>query len=82
MNSLGGFKWDIKLSSAGLVYLHFGKDILSQLMKISKGDPTVDLIWAKVYESFVQEIDAIDNGVDQFEGEPRYCPTQTHSHQW
>ncbi len=73
MNSLAGKKWGIKLSSAGLVYLHFGKDILSQLMKINKDDSTVDLIYAKVYENFVQEIDAIDNGVDQFEGEPRYC---------
>ena len=72
MKSLGGMKWDIKLSSAGLVYLHFGKDILSQLMKTSKDDPTIKLIYAKVYENLLQEIDAIDNGVDQFEGEPRY----------
>ena len=73
MNSLAGTKWEIKLSSAGLIYLHFGKDILSQLMKVNKDDSTVDLIYAKVYENLVQEIDAIDNGVDQFEGEPRYC---------
>lgn len=72
MNSLAGTKWEIKLSSAGLIYLHFGKDILSQLMKVNKDDSTVDLIYAKVYENLVQEIDAIDNGVDQFEGEPRY----------
>ncbi|XP_028396435.1 UPF0160 protein MYG1, mitochondrial-like [Dendronephthya gigantea] len=72
MNSLAGMKWNIKLSSAGLVYLHFGKDIISQLMKREKDDPTVDLIYAKVYENFVQEIDAIDNGVNQFDGEPRY----------
>lgn len=72
MNSLGGMKWEIKLSSAGLVYLHFGADILSQLMKLDKDDSRVDLIYEKVYENFVQEIDAIDNGVDQFDGEPRY----------
>lgn len=75
MNSLAGMKWDIKLSSAGLVYLHFGKEILAQLMKTTKDDSMVDVIYAKVYENFVQEIDAIDNGVDQFEGEPRYKQT-------
>ena len=73
MKSLGGMKWEVKLSSAGLVYLHFGKDILSHCMEADKDDSTVDLVYAKVYEKFVQEIDAIDNGVDQFEGEPRYC---------
>ena len=72
MKSLADMKWDIKLSSAGLVYLHFGKDVLSQLMKTSKDDSRVELIYAKVYENFVQEIDAIDNGVNQFDGEPRY----------
>ena len=72
MKSLADMKWDIKLSSAGLVYLHFGKDVLSLLMKTSKDDLRVELIYSKVYENFVQEIDAIDNGVDQFDGEPRY----------
>ena len=79
MKSLGGMKWEIKLSSAGLVYLHFGKDILSHCMKVNKDDSTVDLVYAKVYETFVQEIDAIDNGVDQFDGEPRYCWTTKRS---
>lgn len=71
MNSLAGMKWNIKLSSAGLVYLHFGKALLSQLMKTEKDDPMVNLIYAKVYENFVQEIDAIDNGINQFDDEPR-----------
>lgn len=72
MNSLGDMKWDIKLSSAGLVYFHFGKDILCKIFEVKKDDAVVDLIYAKVYENFVQEIDAIDNGVDQYDGEPRY----------
>lgn len=72
MNSLGGMKWDIKLSSAGLVYLHFGKDILATMFGVMKDDAVVGLIYEKVYENFVQEIDAIDNGVNQYDGEPRY----------
>lgn len=71
MNSLGGMKWQIKLSSAGLVYLHFGKDILMHILEVNIDDSVVDLIYEKVYESFIQEIDAIDNGVNQYDGEPR-----------
>lgn len=26
----------------------------------------------KIYENFIEEIDAIDNGIDQFEGMPKY----------
>lgn len=29
-------------------------------------------IFIKIYQSFVQELDGIDNGVPQFDGEPRY----------
>lgn len=32
----------------------------------------MNLIEFKVYENFIEEIDAIDNGVDQFDGEARY----------
>jgi len=37
-------------------------------------------IWLlQMYESFVEEIDAIDNGIDQFDGEKRYKITTTLS---
>lgn len=34
-------------------------------------------VFVKIYKSFIQEIDAIDNGVPQFDGEPHY-PINTH----
>ena len=73
MNSLRPEKkWVTKLSSAGLVYLHFGKEIISQLLELPETDPVTDLIYDKVYENFVEEVDAIDNGINATDEEPRY----------
>lgn len=53
-----------KLSSAGLIYKHFGKEIISNIMDI----PTeyLDLVYLKVYTDFVEAIDGIDNGITQY----------------
>lgn len=64
-------KWITKLSSAGLVYFHFGHEILSHLLGLSVQDPTTELIYDKVYENFLEEVDAIDNGIDATNEEPR-----------
>ncbi len=40
------WRWETKLSSAGLVYFHFGQEILASLLGVDKKDPIV----AKVYE--------------------------------
>ena len=56
-------KFNIKLSSAGLVYTHFGHTIIASLLNWNKTDLKTDLIFDKVYETFIQEIDAIDNGL-------------------
>ena len=73
MNSLNpSKKWTTKLSSAGLIYCHFGKDIVASILETSLEDSLTETIYDKLYEHFVEEIDAIDNGVNQFEGEPRY----------
>lgn len=72
-------KWTTKLSSAGLVYCHFGKDIVASILEKLLTDPITETIFDKVYEHFVEEIDAIDNGVNQFDGEPRYQITTTLS---
>ena len=72
MNSLRpNKKWVTKLSSAGLVYNHFGYDILSHLLGLPSTEGSVDLIYDKVYASFVEEVDAIDNGIHQTDEEPR-----------
>ncbi|KAL4225066.1 hypothetical protein ACF0H5_015760 [Mactra antiquata] len=68
-------KWVTKLSSAGLVYFHFGKKILSQILEVKTDDPIIDTVFDQVYENFVEEIDGIDNGINQYDGTPRYKVT-------
>ena len=63
--------WVTKLSSAGLVYLHFGHKVISQILKTTEKDDVTCKIYDKIYENFVQEIDAIDNGISQCDEEPR-----------
>ena len=77
-----------KLSSAGLVYKHFGKDIIRAVAaRIPTGtttddgpdakrqkttttteldDATLETIHVKVYEDFVEGIDAQDNGISPY----------------
>ncbi|XP_077528776.1 MYG1 exonuclease-like [Haemaphysalis longicornis] len=65
-------KWTTKLSSAGLVYVHHGRDVIAHTLGWKLSDPSVEAIYDKVYENFMEEIDAIDNGVNICDGEPRY----------
>jgi len=65
-------KWVTKLSSAGLVYFYFGREIIAEVLQVSADNPVVEKTFDKVYEGFVEEIDAIDNGVSTHDGEGRY----------
>ncbi|KAH8795716.1 putative UPF0160 protein C27H6.8 [Hyaloscypha sp. PMI_1271] len=56
-----------KLSSAGLVYLHFGKAIIAQHLNVSEDAAEVTVIWEKVYESFIEALDAHDNGISAYD---------------
>lgn len=61
-----GFK--TKLSSAGLIYKHFGKDILQHKLDLPSGSSDVlDLIYNKIYKEFIESIDANDNGISKFD---------------
>eukprot|EP00347_Sterkiella_histriomuscorum_P010961 403374276 len=57
----------IKLSSAGLIYKYFGKEVLTNILKevwnSEFSEPNLEKIYQKLYSGFFQEIDAIDNGV-------------------
>merc|ERR1719222_1187063 len=66
------YKYEIKLSSAGLVYFHFGKEILSVLENKESSDPLVETLYTKLYEKFIQEVDGIDNGIATHDTEGRY----------
>nr|XP_057911704.1 UPF0160 protein MYG1, mitochondrial [Doryrhamphus excisus] len=71
--------WVTKLSSAGLVYLHFGRQLLAQLTQLKEDDKQLEVLYDKLYENFVEEVDAIDNGISQCDGEARYAISTTLS---
>mmetsp|Transcript_17214 Transcript_17214/g.28869 ORF Transcript_17214/g.28869 Transcript_17214/m.28869 type:complete len:375 (-) Transcript_17214:244-1368(-) len=84
---LEGF--NTKLSSAGLVYKHFGKDIVREILRNSGGAGTcsgsseenelVNVCYLKLYKDFMEHIDAIDNGITIADTEPRYHVSTTLS---
>jgi len=65
-----------KLSSAGLVYKHFGKEIVSKKIEKSVEDPVTHQLYLKMYKSFIEAVDGVDNGVSQYDilegAEPNY----------
>ena len=66
-----GKKWTTKLSSAGLVYVHYGKEIIGHVLDTKDAD-LIEKVFDKVYAGFMEEIDANDNGISTHDGEPRY----------
>ena len=62
-----GHGFTTKLSSAGLVYKHFGREIVARVLDFSKDDPRVETIHLKTYKTFVEAVDAIDTGVNMYD---------------
>jgi uncharacterized UPF0160 family protein len=56
-----------KLSSAGLVYMHFGREMVSRSIGGSSNESAVDLIYNKLYTSFIEPVDANDNGISVYD---------------
>lgn len=56
-----------KLSSAGLVYMHFGKQIIARRLSQPEESEQVGLVWNKIYQSFVEALDAHDNGISAYD---------------
>ena len=61
-----------KLSSAGLVYKHYGEEIVREALTRAKrgeapDEKTVEKIYVKMYEEFIEGVDAIDNGVNMYD---------------
>lgn len=58
-----------KLSSAGLVYMHYGKELIAG--RHGGADEveasTVDRLYNKIYESFIEAVDANDNGISVYD---------------
>ncbi|KAI8981801.1 metal-dependent protein hydrolase [Mycotypha africana] len=55
-----------KLSSAGLVYKHFGKEVIMSILGKTEEDNDVDLIYKRTYDGFVEALDANDNGISAY----------------
>lgn len=65
------------MSSAGLVYAHYGHEIIQEVLKTEKQkeytEDVLDKLYIKIYKGLIEEIDAIDNGVTMFgDVEPKY----------
>ena len=71
-----GKPFETKLSSAGLIYAHFGKELIEQITQ-SQDQVLVEKIYDKVYEKFMEEVDANDNGIATHDGKARYAVTTT-----
>eukprot|EP00605_Chrysophyceae_sp_TOSAG23-4_P002545 GSChrysophyteH1.ASY1.ANO1.2810.1 assembled CDS len=73
--------YNTKLSSAGLVYKHFGKDIIRELLKDDKScsQDFVDICYEKLYKNFIEHVDAIDNGISVADGPAKYYVSTTLS---
>ena len=56
-----------KLSSAGLVYMHFGRGVIARRLAQAEDSEQVGLLWRKIYESFVEALDAHDNGISVYD---------------
>lgn len=50
------YPWKTRLSSAGLVYVHFGEEVLSNLMGVPKDSEIVTETYKKIYENFIEEM--------------------------
>ncbi|KAK2981912.1 hypothetical protein RJ640_019132 [Escallonia rubra] len=74
-----GHGFNTKLSSAGLVYKHFGLEIIAKELQRNEGHPDVHRLFLAVYKSFMEAIDAVDNGINQYDTDqpPRYV-NNTH----
>ncbi|XP_026425829.1 UPF0160 protein-like [Papaver somniferum] len=69
-----GHGFTTKLSSAGLVYKHFGMEIIAKELQVDQGHPDVHRLFLAIYKSFMEAIDAIDNGINRYDTDlpPRY----------
>ncbi|KAK9456101.1 metal-dependent protein hydrolase [Dipodascopsis uninucleata] len=63
-----------KLSSAGLVYKHFGKQIISQQLNLKLEDAKVELLHPIIYAELIEAFDGNDNGESAYPDsvQPRY----------
>ncbi len=74
----------MRLSSAGLIYQHFGRQILNIALQHylnidDVSDELLDVFYEKVYVDFMEHIDGIDNGVTVADSTLKYHISTTLS---
>jgi len=68
---------NVRLSSAGLIYKHYGREIVENVIKkvlesmdlltpIQITPEIINIVYLKIYDTLIKSIDAIDNGVNQY----------------
>ncbi|ODV63789.1 Myg1p [Ascoidea rubescens DSM 1968] len=63
-----------KLSSAGLIFKHFGKDVIRAVLNDYDDEKKIDNLYLKMYKEFIEAIDANDNGIHEYDFDERYPP--------
>lgn len=71
--------YQTKLSAAGLVYKHFGREIIREILGGKAEEAFVEIAYHKLYSGFMEHIDAIDNGVSIADGAIKYHISTTLS---
>lgn len=62
-NATGAFK--TKLSAAGLVYKHYGKELLTVMYpELTSDEAAMAWVYNKMYKDFMEGLDANDNGIE------------------
>ncbi|KAK4496817.1 hypothetical protein PRZ48_012801 [Zasmidium cellare] len=56
-----------KLSSAGLVWMHYGKKIISCVTGLDVDSADTELLYQKLYEDLIEAFDANDNGISVYD---------------
>ncbi|KAE9981811.1 hypothetical protein EG328_011404 [Venturia inaequalis] len=56
-----------KLSAAGLVYKHLGKDIIARQTGLAIDSQDAELLYQKLYDDLVEAFDANDNGISVYD---------------
>ena len=76
--------YNTKLSSAGLVYQHFGRQVLREVLatEVPPSEEFVEICFHKLYRGFVEHLDAIDNGISVSDEKPRYYILILQQHEY
>ena len=56
-----------KLSSAGLVWMHYGKAVINQVTGIDENSSDAEILWNKIYDDLIEAFDANDNGISVYD---------------